>query len=239
MPIPASVSMNSLNKALKDLAHGRPVLVYDADGREEETDIVFASGFVRPADVRFMRQNGGGLICVTILASHARKLGLPFLVDVYKAASSEFPILKKSLPDRLPYDEKSAFSLAFNHRKCYTGITDLDRALTISEFGKLAGKVESLTAKKASEAFSSNFRIPGHVFLLRTSEEILKTRFGHTELATAMCMMADLPASASICEMMGEDDKALSERQARKFAQSKKLQYLEGYEVVEAWKKWC
>jgi 3,4-dihydroxy 2-butanone 4-phosphate synthase len=231
--------MNSLNKALKDLARGRPVFVYDADGREEETDIVFASGFVKPAGVRFMRQHGGGLICVTILANHARMLGLPFLVDVYKAASSDFPILKKSLPDRLPYDEKSAFSLAFNHRKCYTGITDLDRALTISEFGKLAGKVESFSAKKASEAFPSSFRIPGHVFLLKTSDEILKTRFGHTELATALCMMAALPASAAICEMMGEDDRALSKRLARRFAQSKKLQYLKGYEVAEAWKKWC
>jgi 3,4-dihydroxy 2-butanone 4-phosphate synthase len=231
--------MKSLNKALKDLARGRPVLVYDADGREEETDIVFASNFVKPEDMRFMRQHGGGLICATILASHARKLGLPFLVDIYKSASSDFPVLKKSLADRLPYDEKSAFSLAFNHRKCYTGITDLDRALTISEFGKLAGRVDSLSAKKGSEAFPSNFRIPGHVFLLRTSEEILKTRFGHTELATALCVMAGLPASAAICEMMGEDDKALSKRLAKRFAQSKKLQYLEGYEVVEAWKKWC
>ncbi len=232
--------MSDLKQALKDLADGKPVFAYDADGREEETDIILASEFVRPEDVRFMRQNGGGLICATVTDKLAKKLDLPFLVDVFKAAESRFPVLRNFLPDSLPYDTKSAFSLTINHRKCYTGITDKDRAMTISEFGKLVGEVNNgLDTSLTAELFTSNFRTPGHVFLLRTSEEILKDRFGHTELSTALCIMAGLTPSAAICEMMGDDDNALSKELSREFAESNEYQFLEGKDIVEAWKEWC
>ncbi len=231
--------MSKIQQALEDLAKGNPVFVFDADGREEETDIIFASEFVRAEDVRFMRQNGGGLICTTVTDTLAEKMELPFLVDVFHAAESRYPILKNFLPDSLPYDTKSAFSLTVNHRKCYTGITDKDRAMTISEFGKLVGKVNNgLDSKATADIFTTNFRIPGHVFLLRTSKEMLKDRFGHTELSTALCIMAGLSPSATICEMMGDDGCALSKIHAREFAESKGYEYLEGKEIVEVWREW-
>ncbi len=215
-------------------------MVYDADGREEETDIVFLSEFVEPEDVMFMRRNGGGLICTTVTDQLAEKMGLPFLVDVFKAAGSEYPILKNSLPSSLPYDTKSAFSLTINHRKCYTGITDNDRAMTISEFGKLMKELDSGQSQaSAMDSFTTSFRIPGHLFLLRTSRDILKDRFGHTELSTALCIMAELTPSATICEMMGDDGNALSRNMAREFARARGLQFLEGKEIVEVWKEWC
>ncbi len=230
--------MNKLNVALDHLKEGKPIFIYDADGREEETDIVFASGPVTHENVRFMRQNGGGLICTTVSDSVADKIGLPFLVDVFKTAQAVHPVLRNSLPDTLPYDTKSAFSITINHRKCYTGITDIDRALTIAEFGKLVEDVEQGKSENPLKSFTKGFRVPGHVFLLRTSKELLKDRFGHTELSTAMCLMAGLPATATICEMMGDDGKALSRPDARKFAESNGFIFLEGHEVQEAWKSW-
>ena len=165
--------MCDLKQALEDLKNGKPVFVYDADGREEETDIVYASERVGPNEVRFLRKHGGGLICTTISDSLAEQVGLPFLTDVFKSAGAMHPVLRNTLPDTLPYDTKSAFSLTINHRKCYTGITDKDRALTIAEFGGLVGEVEQGGLNTPMDDFTRMFRIPGHVFLLRTSKEIL------------------------------------------------------------------
>jgi 3,4-dihydroxy 2-butanone 4-phosphate synthase len=230
--------MDKMKKALDDLKNGKPVFVYDADGREEETDILFASGTVTHESVRFMRKNGGGLICTTVSDEIAEKIGLPFLVDVFKTAQAVHPVLRNSLPDTLPYDTKSAFSITINHRKCYTGITDIDRAITIAEFGKLVEEVEQGKSENPLKSFTKGFRVPGHVFLLRTSKELLKDRIGHTELSTAMCIMAGLPPTATICEMMGDDGKALSRPEARKFAESNGFIFLEGFEVQEVWKTW-
>ena len=230
--------MGDLKQALEDMKNGKPVFVYDADGREEETDIVYTSQLVGQDEVRFLRQNGGGLICTTVSDELAAKIGLPFLTDIFKSAEAMHPVLRNTLPDTLPYDTKSAFSLTINHRKCFTGITDKDRAMTIAEFGKLVGEVEQSNLDSHMNDFTRAFRVPGHVFLLRTSKEILKDRFGHTELSTAMCIMAGLSHSATICEMMGDDGNALGKEEARKFAMENDCQFLEGREVVEAWKAW-
>lgn len=235
---PTIDTMGDIQAALADLKSGKPIFIYDADGREEETDIVFASGSVKHADIRFMRQNGGGLICTTVSDGVAEKIGLPFLVDVFKTAQAVHPVLRNSLPDTLPYDTKSAFSLTINHRKCYTGITDIDRALTVAEFGNLVRDVDAGVSENPLKSFTKAFRVPGHVFLLRTSKELLKDRNGHTELSTAMCLMAKLPPTATICEMMGNDGKALSKTDARKFAESQGFIFLEGHEVQEVWKTW-
>ena len=230
--------MGDVKKACNDLKSGKPVFIYDMDGREEETDIVFASGTVKPENIMFMRQNGGGLICTTVSDPVAEKIGLPFLVDVFKTAQAVHPVLRNSLPDTLPYDTKSAFSITINHRRCYTGITDIDRALTVAEFGSLVRDVDDGKAENPLKSFTKAFRVPGHVFLLRTSKELLKDRNGHTELSTALCLMAGLPPTATICEMMGGDGKALSKPDARRFAESRGFIFLEGHEVQEVWKTW-
>jgi 3,4-dihydroxy 2-butanone 4-phosphate synthase len=229
---------DAIERACTDLKAGKPVFIYDMDGREEETDIVYASGTVTKESVRLMRRNGGGLICTTVSDAVAEKIGLPFLVDVFKTAQAVHPVLRNSLPDRLPYDTKSAFSITINHRKCYTGITDIDRALTISEFGSLVRDVHAGASENPLKSFTKAFRVPGHVFLLRTSRELLKDRNGHTELSTALCLMAGLPPSATICEMMADDGKALSKPDARKFARDNGFIFLEGHEVQEAWNTW-
>jgi 3,4-dihydroxy 2-butanone 4-phosphate synthase len=233
-----TVPMSDVEAALKALTEGRPVLVYDADGREEETDIVFYSSLVGSDEVRLLRKHGGGLICITVAHEVAKALGMPFLVDVFRAAKSEFPLLGRALPDSLPYDTKSAFSLTFNHRKCYTGITDRDRAMTVSGFGRFVEEVEKGEHPDPAGAFASAFRIPGHVFLLRTSERLLEDRNGHTELSTALCLMAGLAPTATICEMMGDDGNALPKAKAREFAHERNLTFLEGEEIIWRWRDW-
>ncbi|MCK5039078.1 MAG: 3,4-dihydroxy-2-butanone-4-phosphate synthase [Thermoplasmata archaeon] len=226
--------------AIEALKKGEPVFIYDADGREEETDIVMVTQFMKPVDIMRLRKDGGGLICSTVTDEIAEKMGLPFMVDVYRGAKAEMPLLEKMIPDHLPYDTKSAFSLTINHLDNYTGITDNDRSMTAAEFGKLVGMIQNgeVPEGKGVDEFTSRFRTPGHLHLLRSAKGLLDNRKGHTELATVLCMMAELSPSATICEMMGDDGRALQRPEAMKYAKDNGFVYLDGIQIIEEWNTW-
>lgn len=229
-----------IKKALDSLKEGIFVLVYDGDGREEETDFVIASQFVTPESIRRMRKEGGGLICTTVYYPIAKKLGLPFLSTLYEKASKNYPVFQKLVPDKFPYDAKSSFSVTINHRNNYTGITDIDRALTASEFGKFVAYLQwnNVGNEKAQEMFGKNFRAPGHIHLLNTSSRLLENRKGHTELATALMIMAGLAPSATICEMMSDEGTAKRKEDVMEYAKKSGLIFLKGEEIIEAWRIW-
>lgn len=224
-------------KALDELRKGHVVLVYDADGREEETDMVVSSEFVTPSVIRTLRKDGGGLICTTADPRIQKALGLPFLTELFLGMTDEYPVMRNLIPNDIPYDVKSAFGITINHRRTFTGITDEDRALTIREFAKLAKLALTAEDGWAKQEFGRNFRAPGHVHLLNTSQDILETRFGHTELATALVIMAGLVPSATVCEMMGDDGRALGKAAARAYADANGLVFLEGNDIIDAWKQ--
>lgn len=224
-------------RALEELRAGRFVLVYDADGREEETDMVIASEFVTSTAIRMMRRDAGGLVCTTADPRIRESLGLPFLTEVFMGMADQYPVMKGLTPNDIPYDVKSAFSITINHRRTFTGITDDDRALTVKEFAELSRKAIAQEDGWGKREFGKNFRAPGHVHLLNTTDRILETRFGHTELSTALVTMAGLVPSATVCEMMGDDGKELPKSAARSYAEAHGLVYLEGAEVVDAWKE--
>lgn len=224
-------------EALRELRDGRVVLVYDADGREEETDMVIASEHATSGAIRMLRKDAGGLICTTADVAIQKALGLPFMTELYLGMAEHYPVMRELMPNDIPYDVKSAFGITINHRRTFTGITDDDRSLTVREFASLAKRALGSEDGWAKREFGKNFRAPGHIHLLNTSDRILETRFGHTELATALVMMAGLTPSATVCEMMGDDGKALSKEEARKYAKSREIVFLEGAEIVEAWRE--
>ena len=226
-----------IDKVCDALRGGGIVLLYDADGREEETDMVVASEFVNHDIIRTFRKDGGGLICVTIPPETRRVVGIPYMVDVLNDSMKHFPILDGLKPNDIPYDAKSSFSLTINHRKTFTGITDKDRALTISQFANIVKMSMSCENGQAAEAFTSNFRSPGHVHLLNASDRLVLDRQGHTELATALVTLAGLTPTATICEMMGDDGRALSREKAKEYAAKNGLPFLDGAEVIKAYKE--
>jgi len=229
--------IGNIDKACEELRKGGIVLVYDAEGREEETDMVIASEFVNPDIVRTFRKDGGGLICVTIPPEARKALGIPYMVDVLNNSMKHFPILSGLKPYDIPYDAKSSFSLTINHRKTFTGITDKDRALTISQFAKIIQLSIKCEDGIAAKAFTENFRSPGHVHLLNASDKLVLDRQGHTELATALMTLAGVTPTATICEMMGDDGMALPKSKAMEFACARCIPYLEGKEVIKAYKQ--
>lgn len=210
------------------------VLIYDFDDREKETDMVIASEFVTHDIIRTMRRDGGGLICTTTPYDVASKIGLPFMSDVYQDDAIKYPILSAMAPYDIPYDNtKSSFGLTINHRKTFTGITDNDRTLTIREYVKTI--FQNKTGKEIAMELGENFRAPGHVHLLNTAKIPLKDRKGHTELANALMIMANVKPSATICEMMGDDGNSMRKEETIKYAEDHDLIFITGDEIIKAW----
>ena len=230
--------IEKIKQAIADLHKGKFILIYDDDKREGETDLVVASEFVTPKSIRTMRKDGGGLIFIMTSKEVANKLKLPFLADMYSHIDDKYPVLKALVPNDIPYDSKSSFSLYINHRETFTGITDIDRSLTMKKFADLTKKVDTLNDGHATVMFGKEFRSPGHVPICVAAEKLLDKRKGHTELVVSMMIMANLSPVGSGCEIMGDDGRALQREDAQKYAKKHNLVFLEGKEVIEAWKKW-
>ena len=226
----------SVEKALEDIRKGKIVLVYDFDDRERETDMAVASELITHETIRTMRKDAGGLLCTTTPYAVAKKIGLPFMSDVFYDDCERYPLLKAMAPTDIPYDNtKSSFGITINHRKTYTGITDNDRALTIREYAKTI--FQDAPVEKIRKDLSDNFRAPGHVHLLNTAEEPLKNRKGHTELVNALMVMAGVRPSGSICEMMGDDGNSQTKEMTKRYAEEHGLTFVTGDEIIEAWNR--
>ena len=220
----------SVERAARALRGGGFVLLHDSEERENEVDMLIAAEFVEPRHIAIMRRDAGGLVCVTLHPTIAKNFGLPYLTEVYSAASSKFDVLTKVRPDDIPYDERSAFSLTVNHRRTFTGITDTDRALTIRELGRLGAR--ALNGPVADE-FGQNFRSPGHIPLLRAADGLLAERRGHTELSVALAEFAGITPVVAICEMLdAQTNRALSKEAAAEYGKKHGLILLEGSDLV-------
>ena len=230
--------INKIDNAINDLRNGKFILVHDSIDREDETDFIIPSEFISPESIKIMRKEGGGLIFLMISHDIAKKFDLPFLTDLYTKNQDIYPILKSLIANDIPYDTKSSFSLYINHRNTFTGITDIDRSLTIKEFAFLTKKVENIEENEAKKMMGKKFRSPEHVPICISSKNLLSDRFGHTELAISLLKMANLTPVGSGCEIMGDNGKALSKEESMKYAKKNNLIYLEGDEIIKAWKKW-
>jgi len=230
--------IENIRRAITDLRSGKIVLIYDDDDREGEADIVMASEFVTPESIRTMRKDGGGLIFLMTSSEIAYKLKLPFLADLFSDVDDKYPVLKELIPNDIPYDSKSSFSLYINHRDTFTGITDIDRSLTMNKFADLAKKIENIEDGAATKMFGKEFRSPGHIPICVASKNLLNERVGHTELVVSLLKMTDVIPVGSGCEIMGDTGRALSKTKAKQYANENGFVFLEGKDIIKAWKKW-
>lgn len=217
---------DTIDTAIAAFRDGEPVLVHDFADREGETDIIYPAGAVEPKDVVRLREDAGGLICVAVSDTVADAFGLPFLedeIDHPSAASHD-----------LAYDSRSSFSLPVNHRETFTGITDVDRALTITELAAAADRAAADPATYTPETFAESFRSPGHIHVLRGAPDLLADRTGHTELGLALAAAAGLPPAVVVCEMLdGASGAARTPVDAAAYADAHELIYLEGQTIVD------
>jgi len=198
-----------------ELKKGSMVVVYDGDEREGEADLMFHASFATPEKIMKLRKDAGGLICLATDKETAEKLELPFFADFVCADNSP---VKGMRCTKTAYGDKPAFSISINHKKVYTGITDNDRALTISSFEKIDSK----------DKLIDEFYTPGHVFLLISSG--IENRKGHTELSIELSKKAGLSPAMVLCEML-DFGKALNKEKAKKYAEDNGFVFLEGKEI--------
>ncbi|MFB6146335.1 MAG: 3,4-dihydroxy-2-butanone-4-phosphate synthase [Halobacteriaceae archaeon] len=212
---------STVAEAVSAFEDGRPVLVHDAADREDEIDILQPARAVDPDAVARLRSDAGGMICVALSDGVAETLGLPFLheaVDHPAAAVAD-----------LAYDDRPAFSLPVNHRGVRTGVTDADRARTITALAEVA-------ASPDEARFAETFRVPGHVSVLRGAPDGLADRQGHTELGLALAAAADRAPAVVVCEMLEDGAGARDRAAARRYADHNDLPFLEGSTLIEAFR---
>ncbi len=228
-----------VQRAIEAFQAGQPVCLFDSEKREGETDLLFPAASAVPATMRQLRQDCGGLLFLAIGDEVGACFGLPFLQDLHTAqeAVEQNPVLSHLITNDLRYDARSAFTLSLNHRDTYTGITDRDRALTTRRFAELAtaclanGETEQVAMKLLGE----EFRTPGHIPVCREAKGGLAARQGHTELAVGLARLAGTAPVVIGAEMLQPDgDLALSVADARAWAESNGIPFLEGADVVEA-----
>lgn len=223
-PRPATLSPTQrskftlVDKAIQAFQAGKPILVHDFDDREGEVDIIYPALAVTPSAVARLRNDAGGLICVALSHEVAETFDLPYLSDEISHQTNT--------SDHLGYDERSSFSLTVNHRNTYTGITDIDRSLTITALGRASTDPDV-------ESFAEEFRCPGHVHLLKAAPNLLGDRKGHTELGLALAEEAGRAPAVVVCEMLNDETgRSLSKQDGQRYARRHSLPYLDGQTIV-------
>ncbi|OKY78255.1 MAG: 34-dihydroxy-2-butanone 4-phosphate synthase [Candidatus Methanohalarchaeum thermophilum] len=217
--------MSQYIDAIQSIKKNKPVLVFDYSDREGETDIVYPARKITMKDIKRLRKDAGGLICVAIPSDAAERMNLLYASEILEKAGYNFK-------NKLPYDERSSFSIWVNHKDTYTGITDKDRSLTARKISESINK-----SKKDDFKFEEEFRSPGHVPILRAAKNLVKDRKGQTELSIALAKEADIQPAMVLSEMLGENGDALPKEKAKKYASKNNIPFLEGKEIVEKYNK--
>src|SRR4051812_40834705 len=169
-------SFSSVERALADIAAGKPVVVVDDADRENEGDLIFAAEMATPELVAFMVRYTSGYICVPLTVEDCDRLELP-------------PMYHTNQDKR-----GTAYTVSVDAREgVTTGISAHDRAHTMR-----------LLAAGTSTA--ADFTRPGHVVPLRAKEGGVLRRPGHTEAAVDLCRLAGLRPAGVLCEIVSEKD---------------------------------
>ncbi|WP_326600156.1 bifunctional 3,4-dihydroxy-2-butanone-4-phosphate synthase/GTP cyclohydrolase II [Streptomyces sp. NBC_01803] len=183
-------ALDPIERAIADIALGRPVVVVDRADRENEGDLVVAAELITPETVAFMMSECRGLICVPMEPEDIERLDLPQMVEKNTESMS------------------TAFTVSVDATAAHgvgTGISAADRATTIR-----------LLADPA--AVPADFARPGHVFPLRARTGGVLVREGHTEAGVDLARLAGLRPAAVVVEIAGEDGTMLRLPELRSFA---------------------
>jgi 3,4-dihydroxy 2-butanone 4-phosphate synthase/GTP cyclohydrolase II len=179
---------SDIERALADIAAGRPVIVVDDEDRENEGDLIFAAQHATPELVAFMRRWTSGYICAPLTEEDADRLDLP-------------PMFHTNQDRR-----GTAYAVTVDAREgVSTGISAADRAHTIRLLSSPDTRPVDLSR-------------PGHVVPLRAKAGGVLRRPGHTEAAIDLAVLAGLHPAGVLCEMVNDDGTMMRLPDLEKFA---------------------
>ncbi|MFC7343795.1 bifunctional 3,4-dihydroxy-2-butanone-4-phosphate synthase/GTP cyclohydrolase II [Saccharopolyspora griseoalba] len=165
---------DSIERALADIAAGRPVIVVDDEDRENEGDLIFAAEKATPELVAFMVRYTSGYICVGMPGDDCDRLNLP---PMYHSNQD-----RKGTAYTVTVDAAEGVS---------TGISAADRARTLQVLAREDAEPEDLTR-------------PGHVVPLRARDGGVLRRPGHTEASVDLARLAGLRPAGALCEIVSQ-----------------------------------
>jgi 3,4-dihydroxy 2-butanone 4-phosphate synthase/GTP cyclohydrolase II len=169
------MSLADIPSALDALRLGRPVIVADDEGRENEGDVIISAQLATQEWIAWTVRYSSGFICAPMTNEIADQLDLPVMV-----LNNEDPLgtnytVSVDAADRLS-----------------TGISAADRAHTL----------RVLADPKSAPA---SLHRPGHILPLRARDGGVRERGGHTEAGVDLMKLAGLIPVAAIAEIVAED----------------------------------
>jgi 3,4-dihydroxy 2-butanone 4-phosphate synthase / GTP cyclohydrolase II len=169
------ILLDTVERAIADIAAGRAVVVVDDADRENEGDIIFAASKATPGLLAFTIRHTSGVICVPMLGEDLDRLQLPLMTTQNK--------------ERM----RTAFTVSVDARDgVSTGISAADRARTVRALVDSATEPYELVR-------------PGHVFPLRYTSGGVLRRPGHTEAAVDLARLAGLSPAGVLAEVVNDD----------------------------------
>lgn len=169
------MSLSTMPEVLEALRAGRPVIVADDEGRENEGDAILAAELASQEWIAWMVRNTSGFLCAPMPAEYADRLGLPLMVPDNEDARNTAYTITVDAAERVT-----------------TGISAADRARTL----RVLADPESL---------STSLIRPGHVLPLRAVPGGVLERAGHTEAAVDLMRLAGLAPVGVIGEIVADD----------------------------------
>ena len=169
------MTIATIPEALDALRSGRPVIVADDEGRENEGDAIMAAQFATREWLAWIIRHSSGYVCAPMTAATADRLELPLMVERSEDARG------------------TAYTISVDAAQgVTTGISAHDRALTLRTLADPASGPSSVIR-------------PGHVLPLRAVPGGVRTRPGHTEAAVDLLTLAGLEPVGVIAELVEDD----------------------------------
>jgi 3,4-dihydroxy 2-butanone 4-phosphate synthase / GTP cyclohydrolase II len=169
------MSLADIPSALEALRLGRPVIVADDEGRENEGDVIISAELATQEWIAWMVRYSSGFICAPMTNEIADLLDLPVMV-----ANNEDP---RGTNYTVTVDAADRLS---------TGISAADRSHTLRVLADPSSTPASLNR-------------PGHILPLRAMDGGVRERDGHTEAAVDLMKLAGLSPVGAISEIVAED----------------------------------
>ncbi|GAA2171551.1 bifunctional 3,4-dihydroxy-2-butanone-4-phosphate synthase/GTP cyclohydrolase II [Agrococcus versicolor] len=164
--------IGTIEEAVRALRGGRPVIVVDDEGRENEGDLVLAAELATAEEIAFLVRHTSGFLCAPVAGAIADRLRLPLMVSDNEDLRQTAYTVTVDAADRAT-----------------TGISADDRAHTLR-----------VLADPASGP--GDLRRPGHVVPLRAVEGGSRVRPGHTEATVDLLLLAGMQPVGVIGELV-------------------------------------
>lgn len=189
----ATLRLDSVERAIEDIAAGKMVIVVDDADRENEGDLIMAAELATAEQTAFIIRHSSGILCAPLEVEEARRLDLAPMVS-----ENDAPLA-------------TAFTVSVDYRPgLTTGISAEERCATVRALAN-------------PNVGARDFVRPGHVFPLVARPGGVLMRTGHTEAAVDLARLAGKRPIGLIGELVNDDGSVKKGAELQSFADAHQL----------------